>query len=62
MLDGCVNADVAERQASLGQEIPDQPGQLIARKRRQLDGEGGDPAGLVDKRRPVAARSFKDAG
>lgn len=26
MLDGCVNADVAERQAWFGQEIPDQPG------------------------------------
>jgi len=62
MFDRCVNADVAERQAWLGQEVPDEPGQLGARKRLQLDGEGGDPARLVDKLRPVAARSFKDAG
>ena len=61
MLDGCMNADIAEGQPWLGREIRDQPRQLVARKRRQLDGECGHPARLVDERRPVAARSFKDA-
>jgi hypothetical protein len=58
VLDGCVDADIAERQPRLCSQIRQQPG---PRKRRQLDRECGHLARLIDERRPVAARSFRDA-
>src|SRR5450755_4963213 len=61
MLDGRVDADVAERQAWLTQQIPDQSRELVARQRRHFDGEARHLAGRADERGPVAARGCKDA-
>src|SRR5450755_446944 len=61
MLDGRVDADVAERQAWLTQQIPDQSRELVARQRRQFDGEARHLAGRADERVPVAARGCEDA-
>src|SRR5450755_331623 len=61
MLDGRVDADVAERQAWLTQQIPDQSRELVARQRRQFDCEARHLAGRADERVPVAARGCEDA-
>ena len=61
VLDGRMHADIAEWQPRLCSQIRQQSRKLVPGKRRQLDRECGHLACLVDERRPVAARSFKDA-
>jgi hypothetical protein len=61
VLDGRMDADVAEWQAWRATQLGDEPRQLAPRQRRQLDCEGRHLARFVDERGPVAPRSLKDA-
>jgi hypothetical protein len=55
-LDRGVDAYVAEREPRLGAQIGHEAGQLVARQRRQLDGDRRDPRCLIDKAGPRTSR------